>query len=293
MDKVQKWGSFLEVGGEDEGGAREAIEQSLIALKVIRRLAVAGFEYPNRETAVSEFWTLSLSHFGNFYSILRREPSNLPPEVETLIGKHILQLSRLHLEMAKVHPAAFVLLPQCIELAHSYWGLVAELGKSYSSPDLLNLQIGTDGDADEDEKSLLEKIGLRALLLLRACAKLAFYPVNSFKYPTPQFKEEKNQSVKLLKSQLFTEDFVIQVMELLVTQYFVFRQSDLREWEEEPEEWEKREEEITDAWEFSIRSCSEKLFLDLVINFKDLLVPKLLHVFYTYASKFFSHVESC
>ena len=76
-------------------------------------------------------------------------------------------------------------------------------------------------------------------------------------------------------------------MELLVTQYFVFRRSDLREWEEEPEEWEKREEEITDAWEFSIRSCSEKLFLDLVINFKDLLVPKLLHVFYNYASKFF------
>ena len=74
-------------------------------------------------------------------------------------------------------------------------------------------------------------------------------------------------------------------MELLVTQFFRFRNIDFQDWEEEPEDWEKREEENADAWEFSIRSCSEKLFLDLVIHFKDLLIPRLLTVFYTFASK--------
>jgi hypothetical protein len=79
---------------------------------------------------------------------------------------------------------------------------------------------------------------------------------------------------------------VINVMELLVTKFFKLRKGDFEEWEEEPEEWEKRGEEISEAWEFSVRTCSEKLFLDLVINFKDLLIPRLLNVFYSFASKY-------
>ncbi|KAL1956730.1 hypothetical protein VTO42DRAFT_6880 [Malbranchea cinnamomea] len=284
VQKVQKWGSFLESGGDDEAGALDASEQSLISLKVLRRLVIAGFENPNRDPEIPQFWSLTLSHFGNFYSLLKREPSNLHPRVQKLIEKHILQLSKLHLTMAQSRPLAFALLPHSLDLVRSYWGLVVELGKSYGSTDLTTAKIGTDGDADEEEKPLLEKLGLKALLIVRACAKTAFYPVQTLKYPHPQDKEEKAQSIHLLKSQLFTEDFVVHVMELLVTRFFVFRSSDLREWEEEPEEWEKREEEISDAWEFSIRSCAEKLYLDLVINFKELLIPKLLHVFCLYAN---------
>ncbi|DAA79692.1 TPA_exp: Uncharacterized protein A8136_0465 [Trichophyton benhamiae CBS 112371] len=284
VDKVQKWGTFLESGGDDEGGALEAVEQSLMSLKVIRRLIVAGFENPNRESDISGFWTLSLTHLGNFYSLIQRQSSTLASEVEKLIGKHIIQLSKLHLEMARTHPAPFGLLPQAVDMVKSYWGLVVELGKMYGSTDFSQLKVGMNGDADDDEKPLLEKLGLKALLLLRACAKIAFYPTNTFRYQNQQAKEEKNQCVSLMKSEIFNEDFVVQVMELLVTRFFVFKASDLREWEEEPEEWEKQEEEITDAWEFSIRSCAEKLFLDLVINFKELLIPKLLNVFYTYAN---------
>jgi len=71
-------------------------------------------------------------------------------------------------------------------------------------------------------------------------------------------------------------------MELLVTTFFKFRKTDFEEWE--AEEWEKRGEDTSDAWEFSIRSRSEKLFLDLVINFKELLVPRLLNVFYSFSN---------
>lgn len=70
----------------------------------------------------------------------------------------------------------------------------------------------------------------------------------------------------------------------LVTQFFVFRPSDLRMWEEEPDEWEKMEEGGED-WEFAIRPCAEKLFLDLAKNFKDLIIQPLLQVFYQVASK--------
>ncbi|KAK2795615.1 hypothetical protein FQN50_009701 [Emmonsiellopsis sp. PD_5] len=284
VDKVRQWGSFLEVGGDDQGGALEAFEESLIALKTMRRLVIAGFEHPNRDTSVGEFWTLSLTHVGNFYSLLGQKSSELSPHVARLIEKHIIQLSKLHLEMAKTHPAAFALFPGCVDLAQSYWGLVVELGKSYGPSNINEAKIGTDGDADDEETPFLEKIALKGLLILRTCIKMAFYPAHTFKYMHAQDKEEKSQSIELIKTQLLTQEFVVQVMELLITRFFVFRASDLRQWEEDPEEWEKHEEEITDAYDFSLRACSEKVFLDLLINFKELLIPKLLGVFYSYAT---------
>ncbi|OJD16324.1 hypothetical protein AJ78_03493 [Emergomyces pasteurianus Ep9510] len=284
VDKVNKWGTFLEVGGDDEGGALEAFDESLITLKTLRRLIVAGFEHPNRDNDVQHFWTLSFTHVGNFYSLLGRKSPELAPNVVRQLESHIIQLSKLHLEMAKTHPAAFALFPGCVDLARSYWGLVVELAKSYDPNDMSRATIGTDGDADDDETPFLEKIALKGLLILRTCIKMAFYPAHTFKYHHPQDKDEKSQSIELIKSQLLTHEFVVQVMELLITRFFVFRASDLRQWEEDPEEWEKHEEEITDAYDFSIRSCSEKVFLDLLIHFKELLVPKLLHVFYSYAN---------
>lgn len=284
VEKVQQWSNFLENSGDDEAGALEAIEQSLMSLKVLRRLVIAGYEHPNRDSDIQGFWGITQTHFGHFYSLVGGETSSLAAPVHSLVEKHLLQLSKLHLEMARAKPAAFTLLPGCVELVRSYWGLVMNLGETYGTPNIASAKIGTDGDADE-EKTLLQKVGLKGLLLLRACMRMAFNPAHTFKYQHAQDKEEKKQSVEHIKSQLLTEDLVVQVMELLVTRFFVFRESDLREWEEEPEEWEKREEEIADAWEFSIRSCSEKLFLDLVINFKELLIPKLLNVFYSYASE--------
>ncbi|PGH17942.1 hypothetical protein AJ79_00841 [Helicocarpus griseus UAMH5409] len=286
VEKVQKWGTFLEVGGDDEGGALEALDESLITLKTMRRLIVAGFEHPNRDSDVQQFWTLSLTHVGNFYSLSERKSSELAPNVARLLERHILQLSKLHLEMAKTHPAAFVLFPGCVDLTRSYWGLVVELAKTYDPSEMSQAKIGTDGDADDEETPFLEKISLKGLLILRTCIKMAFYSAHAFKINSsqPQDKEEKNQSIELIKSQLLTHEFVVQVMELLITRFFVFRASDLRQWEEDPEGWEKREEEITDAYDFSIRSCSEKVFLDLLIHFKELLVPKLLNVFYSYAN---------
>lgn len=66
---------------------------------------------------------------------------------------------------------------------------------------------------------------------------------------------------------------------LLLQNFFVFRQADLEEWEEDEDEWELREEGGGDAWEFEVRPCAEKLFMDLVLNFKHLLVEPLLQFF--------------
>ncbi|KAJ5444209.1 uncharacterized protein N7458_008081 [Penicillium daleae] len=274
VDKVGQWTGILEHGGSDEAALLEVIEQSLVSLKVLRRLIISGFEHPGRDQDVQKIWELTSTHFSRFLSFLDGS-IQLPQSVHAAIEKHILQLSKLHVEMAKTHPASFALLDNSITLVNSYWSLVVKLSENYVS---LGADLETEG------KSLFEKAGLRALLLIRACARMAFNPVQTFKYQTPQDKEERKKAVERIKTQLFTEDFVVNVMELLVTQFFRFRNIDFQEWEEDPESWEKKEEQSTEAWEFSIRSCSEKLFLDLVIHFKDLLIPRLLHVFYSFAT---------
>ncbi|KAJ5911583.1 uncharacterized protein N7473_000886 [Penicillium subrubescens] len=274
VDKVGRWTGILEHGGSDEAALLEILEQSLVSLKVLRRLIISGFEHPGRDQDVQKFWELTTTHFSRFLSFLDGS-IQLPQSVHTAIEKHILQLSKLHVEMAKTHPASFALFDNSITLVNSYWSLVVKLSENYVS---LGADIETEG------KSLFEKAGLRALLLIRACARMAFNPVQTFKYQTPEDKTERKKAVERVKTQLFTEDFVVNVMELLVTQFFRFRNIDFQEWEEDPESWEKKEEQSTEAWEFSIRSCSEKLFLDLVIHFKDLLIPRLLHVFYSFAT---------
>lgn len=283
MDKVNSWGSLVEQGHADETAVVALLEQSLTSIKVLRRLLVAGYEHPNRDEEVRGFWELSYMHVSKFFTLVDAG-ANRSAQIRKYVGKHLLQLSKLHVEMCKVHPAAFALLPNSITLVQSYWTVVVKLGEIYEG-DISAQDSHEDNEDVEDESRLIDRIGLKALLLLRACAKMAFYPANTFKYQYPQDKEERKQSIELVKSQLFTQEFVINVMELLVSKFLRLRRADLQEWEHEPEEWEKKEDQISEAWEFSIRSCSEKLFLDLITHFKALLIPQLLNVFYSFASE--------
>ena len=293
IDRFHKWRSFLREGGDDEGGALESIEQSLLALRVIRRVLIAGYDFPNRHSEMQEFWKILTTQLGDMLWLILHETS-LQPYVKKLIEKHLVQIAKLHLEMVRTHPAGFALLPGSADLGRAYWGLIVQFGQTFGSQTpLTSASIDTDGDLDEKDMPVMEEITLKGLLLLRGCLKMVFNPQQTFKYQKAEDKEEKIRSTEFMKKDLLSEYFVSEMMETLVTRFFVFRPRDLRDWEEEPEEWERREEGEGDVWEFSIRSCSEKLFLDLVINHKDLLVPSLLQVFQKVASKCLSNSNYC
>lgn len=263
-----------------------ALKDSLLCIKTLRRLLITGYEHPNRDNDVVAFWKLSIQNLGAFMQL--RSNSQLTDTTRTLLEKHMLQLAKLHHELSRDHPAAFALLPDSMELVHSYWSVTKEFGESFGSKEAVtsavaNASIGTDGD--QNDQTVMEKLVLRGMLILRACVKMVHNPTQTFKYKQPQDKEERNQATELLKQHLLQENFIRDIMETVVTRYFVFRASDLREWEEEPEEWEKREDGDSEDWEFSVRSCSEKLFLDLAINYKAILVQPLLQVFYSVATQ--------
>ena len=255
-----------------------ASQNSHSALKTLRRLLVVGFEHPHREEDVKQLWSVTQQHHARFWQIIT---ATNQPDVHSIAIKHLLQLSKLYLQTARAHPASFVLMDS-MEILHRSWSIVNHKDAKLGLLSNFDWKVYRNGDSEEDDPT--EKLALKALLLFRACVKMVFNPVQTFKYQTPQDKDDRKTTTTEIKTKVFTNDFVVQLMEILVTQYFVLRPQDLRDWEQEPDEWERREEEIADAWEFSIRSCSEKLFLDLIINFKELLVPRLLDVFRRYAT---------
>ncbi|KAL8922668.1 MAG: hypothetical protein Q9208_004981 [Pyrenodesmia sp. 3 TL-2023] len=286
IDKVQTWTSSFQLGGNDEGGAIDSAEQSLIALRVLRRLLNAGWDFPNRSPEVEHLWLLLTTHFKDMLTLAADESSSPHMHIRRLIEKHLRQIAKLHRNLAKDHPAGFALLPDSTHLVSAYWSLIMRFGATFGSQTLVASGGGNGAhqNTDSGDVPIMEYLSLKGLLLLRACVKMVFNPAQSMRYSQPQDKAEKARSREIIKGDLLTEEFAQTMMQTLVTRFFVFRPQDLRDWEEEAEEWERREEGQDDVWEFSIRSCAEKLFLELMLNYKAQLVQPILTVFREVAS---------
>jgi hypothetical protein len=286
VELVRRWTSFLQHGGDDEGGAIEDIERSLLAIKVLRRLLVSGYEFPNRDKDVSELWNIARAHFGDFLAIVTRDPPTLAPDIQDLITKHLLQLSKLHVDIATTHPAAYALLPDSINLTKAYWGLVSSFGQHFGVTSANSMhKILDNGQINDEEKSIMEQLSLKGLLILRACVRMVFNPQQTFKFRKPEDKEEKKHAQEVMRDGLLSQELGMEIMEVVVTRFFVLREVDLRDWTQDAEEWERKEDSQGDGYMYAVRPCAERLFLDLMINFKEMLVQPLLQVFYKVASK--------
>lgn len=284
VSKVAKWLGFFKGSGDDEGGAMDAMENSLFTFKIIRRLLVVGYDYPNHDKAVQDMWGIYQDQFGTFVDTISQDPPILGSPAKELVEQHAIQYSKLHVQMAQVHPAAFILLPNTLPLVRAYWRLISKFGESYGSKSQdFSAKALENDDKTKNDRPAMEKLSLKGLTILRACMKMAFIPAQSFKYRTPEVKAEQQLAVTSIKTELFIDDLVSEIASVIVTKFFVFRQIDLEAWEEDEDEWEIREEGGGDTWEFELRPCAEKLFMDLVINFKHLLVQPLLGFFMSVA----------
>jgi hypothetical protein len=263
-----------------------------LAIKVIRRLLIAGFEFPNRDNTVNEFWTIIRGQLGELLPLVTDKDSPLSIDVRQMIEKHLAQFAKLHLHMARTHPAAFILLPDSLNIVRAYWDLVVSYGESFGVTSVNVDTNNMDDNDDEDGKNVQEVLSQKGLLIIRACLKMVFNPQQTFRYRHAQEKQEKAQATEIVKTDLLTEAFVRQLMEVTVTRFFVFRPIDIKQWNDEPEEWENGQAGEGEDYEFAIRPCAEKLFLDLAINFKELISQPLLNVFHSISCKTSTNIAS-
>ncbi|KAL8418012.1 hypothetical protein RB594_001571 [Gaeumannomyces avenae] len=282
-EQVAYWLEFLTRGRGDEDAADYAMENSLFCLRTLRPLVIVGYDSPHREQLVVEFWNITQNQFGQFLGLVSHD-SAVPAPYQETVGKHLVQFTKLHLEVCESLPTSFALLPNSIQLVHAYWDLVAKFAEVFDKSG--GKPSGDDGSGASKSKvegPLLEKLTLKGLLLLRNCISMVFKPQQTFKYRSAEFLKEQEQAQETVKTQLLTDQFVAQIVDVVITKLFVFRKTDLEAWEEDPEAWEAQERDSGDAWQFEVRPCAERVFLDLLVHYKQMLGPPLLNYFQTSA----------
>ncbi|KAI0178840.1 ARM repeat-containing protein [Hypoxylon sp. FL1284] len=280
------WIEFLqnsqdEINGNAADTLLSTIENTLNAIKILRRLLIFGYTQPHKDSSVKEIWSLSQGHLGKLLSLI----DSGSPKVAgytSLLGKHLLQLTKLHLNMAEQHPAAFASLPNSLDIARAYWNFAAKFAEGFKDSVGLRQEHSQAEESEARAKGLvLEELALKGLLLMRACSRMVHYPQHSIRYRSKEAVNEDAQAIDVVKNNLLTNDLVIQMVQVIITGFFIFRKADLDAWQEEPQEWEEREGGQGNAWEWEVRPCAEQLFLDLLTRYKDLLLQPLLSYFTT------------
>ncbi|KAI0400188.1 importin-beta domain-containing protein [Xylaria palmicola] len=271
--KTSLWLNFMTSGQGDEQRAVSAMGNSLMAFKILRRLLLFGYKHPHRDEAVQRIWSFSQSQLGQLLVMVDDRYPDL--------ANHLLQFTKLHVDMANSHPASFAALPGSPELSRAYWSLVAEFSLVFGQSEGIR-QAGSSSDAkSKAEGPLLEKLALKGLLLMRACVKMTHRPVQTIRYRSKEDTQQQQEAIAAIKSQLFSDDFVSQMAQTIISRLLVFRKADMDAWGEDPQEWEQREESQGNAYEWEVRPCAEKLFLDLLTHYKGLLLNPLLSYFAT------------
>lgn len=273
----------------DNLGSREqwplleaALEQSLLSIKTIRRLTVCLMDRPYEDNTVVEFWQKSLPLFHQVLTIILSSPQPLEPEsaVFILLRKNLCQLAKFHVAMAKNNPTDFALLqPNQYEIVQLHWNIIQLVGQKYANAAGYPSVTPSNGAIyqwDEARQVLIEKLGLQSCLLLRACIKMISMPGRGLRYRTQEDKEADERAMDRLRKTIFTDSAVVELVHHLVLELFLLQPKDLQEWEEEPDEWERREELNSEDYEFATRPCAEKLLLDLTLHFNDITLEQLL-----------------
>lgn len=279
---VPVWEEYMRSPTGSREEADRAILNTKASLRTLRRLLIAGFQSPHKDTTVQQFWTLSQDHLGKFLKYISPDASPSCPWPED-VGKHVLQFTKLHVDMAVDRPSSFAALPGSLALVHAYWNeLVIPFSQVFAQTDII--RSSASGTKATVERPIQERLTTRALLLIKACLDLAYLPKQTFAYRGPEAKEEEKQAIELVKTQLFTDEFVASIANTILTHLFVFRKSDLEAWEEDPEDWEHQQRFDSTAFEYEVRPCAEKVFISLLLNKKELLLPNLLSYIETAAT---------
>lgn len=236
------------------------MEVGYMALKVTGKVISEGYTNCNRFPEASSFFNNSVQHFVGFASVYDQQPTDL-------IAKHIRGLGKIYTNIFERQPVPFMMMQDSLKLIQSYLTIIE------SKASLLQ-QVGSP-DQDEESTEFWEKIVVQGLLLIKKVVSL-FYKngVSTIRYRSEEDKEESKAAFALLQNDFFTPDIIKGMVSILLSFYFRLTPRDLESWKTEPEEW--ITEQLNDSWEYQARPCTEKLFTDLLANFKEIVAPGVL-----------------
>jgi hypothetical protein len=248
-------GLFLEqTGQQDYEKLNETLTIARISLKCLRRLIIHGYQHYS--TASEAIETVDA-----LYPYLPK----LVKYSGTLQGSHGLHLTlqnmmiligKVYLDLSSERVVDFVVSPCFLNVIQMYWTLLE--AESVETP-VLNA-------------NFYERIQIQAMKILKNITKHRDFSIVSTKDQNPRLE----QALEILNTKLFTHEFIVHVVTILITRYMLLSQEDLEFWEEDPESFVQQEE--SDHWEYHLRACAEKLFMVLISRNRDIVCPLIMEM---------------
>ncbi|XP_005741863.1 importin-11 [Pundamilia nyererei] len=164
------------------------------------------------------------------------------------LEKTIILYTKVLLDFLEYHPCAFIpLIQRSLEFAVTYVFTPAGEGVTF------------------------ERFIVQCMNLIKMIVKNDAYK------PAKNIDDSKPESLEAhkIKTAFFTHPTLTEIGRRLVSHYFLLTEEELAMWEEDPESF-AVEETGGDSWKYSLRPCTEVLFLDIFHNYSQTLTPVLL-----------------
>nr|XP_046202751.1 importin-11 [Oncorhynchus gorbuscha] len=232
----------------EQAHALSSLERTLLSLKVLRKLTVHGFQEPQQNMEVMGFLNAVFERLKQFLECSRQVDPDSPCREK--LEKTIILYTKVLLDFLEVHPCAFIpLIQRSLEFAVSYVFTAA------------------------GEGLVFERFTVQCMNLIKTIVKNEAYK------PCKNIEDSKPESLEAhkIKTAFFTHPTLTEIGRRLVSHYFLLTKEELAMWEEDPEGF-AVEETGGDSWKYSLRPCTEVLFLDIFHNYSQTLTPVLLEM---------------
>ncbi|XP_075905574.1 importin-11 [Nelusetta ayraudi] len=230
----------------DEATALSSLERTLLSLKVLRKLTVHGFQEPQQNAEVMGFLNAVFERLRQFLECRRQVgPDHICREK---LEKTIILFTKVLLDFLESHPYPFIpLIQRSLEFAVSY--VFTPVGEGVT----------------------FERFIVQCMNLIKMIVKNDAYK------PAKNIEDSKPESLEAhkIKTAFFTHPTLTEIGRRLVSHYLLLTEEELAMWEEDPESF-AVEETGGDSWKYSLRPCTEVLFLDIFHNYSQTLTPVLL-----------------
>ncbi|XP_041464920.1 importin-11-like [Lytechinus variegatus] len=240
---------FLQAANaEDPTAMATALELSVLALKVLRKQLVFGTTEPGKSQEAMMLIQLIFQRIRSFLEMRVRLPANhtLREKLEKMAILH----TKILIDCQESFPLAYIdFISSSLELCTSCVF------------------------SDENRHLLFERFQVQCMNLIKAIVRCEKY-----KERTGPDEEPDPVTVKAEGAMkgFFTESIVTEICQRLIMQYFPLGQEDLELWESDPEGFVA--DESGESWKFSLRPCTETLFITLFHANKPVFIPVLIQM---------------
>ncbi|VCX42868.1 unnamed protein product, partial [Gulo gulo] len=244
--------TFLQhVSSGSEAAVLSSLERTLLSLKVLRKLTVNGFVEPHKNMEVMGFLHGIFDRLKQFLECSRNIGTD--NVCRDRLEKTIILFTKVLLDFLDQHPFSFTpLIQRSLEFSVSY--VFTEVGEGVT----------------------FERFIVQCMNLIKMIVKnYAYKPSKNFEDSSPETLEAHK-----IKMAFFTYPTLTEICRRLVSHYFLLTEEELTMWEEDPEGF-TVEETGGDSWKYSLRPCTEVLFIDIFHEYNQTLTPVLLEMMQT------------